>query len=208
MQLQPFYFEEGAQLVSELPSVAGVDSYTVDFSHTTGASNRWMQSQISYEDRAAANVLAYTTAPLTSATRVTGSAVVTFQLESSHADAAVYAYLEDVAPDGRVSYVSEGILRLHHRAEQSGAAVRPVTAPGRSYEQAAGSPMTVGVREQVRMVLAPTSVMFAAGHRIRLSVAGHDASVFQRIPAEGTPTLLVHRGGTAASLVKLPIAVP
>jgi len=42
------------------------------------------------------------------------------------------------------------------------------------------------------------------GHSIRLALAGADASLFQRFPAEGTPTWTVYREAQRASFVELP----
>ncbi|MGD0008936.1 MAG: CocE/NonD family hydrolase C-terminal non-catalytic domain-containing protein [Terriglobia bacterium] len=50
----------------------------------------------------------------------------------------------------------------------------------------------------------PTSVLLRKGHSIRLALAGADASLFQRFPAEGTPTWNVYREAQRASFVELP----
>jgi predicted acyl esterase len=40
----------------------------------------------------------------------------------------------------------------------------------------------------------PTSVLLRKGHRIRVALAGADASLFEGWPAEGTPKLTISRG--------------
>ena len=40
--------------------------------------------------------------------------MVSLQLSSTKPDGALHVYLEDVAPDGRVTYLTEGVLRLVH----------------------------------------------------------------------------------------------
>ncbi len=47
---------------------------------------------------------------------VTGTPIVTLQVSSTHEDAAFLVYLEDVAPDGRSRYITEGGLRAVHRS--------------------------------------------------------------------------------------------
>jgi hypothetical protein len=51
----------------------------------------------------------------------------------------------------------------------------------------------------------PTSVLFRAGHRIRIAIAGHDASALRRIPAQGTPVLRVQRNSAFPSYIDLPV---
>jgi predicted acyl esterase len=51
----------------------------------------------------------------------------------------------------------------------------------------------------------PTSVLLRKGRRIRVAVAGADASLFERYPAEGTPKLTVYREAQRASYLDLPV---
>jgi hypothetical protein len=43
------------------------------------------------------------------------------------------------------------------------------------------------------------------GHRIRVALAGADASLFERYPVEGTPKLTVYREVQRASYLDLPV---
>ena len=54
--------------------------------------------------------------------------------------------------------------------------------------------------------LLPTSALVRKGHRLRLSIAGHDEGTFDRIPATGTPTLTLVRNRIHASCLDLPIS--
>jgi uncharacterized protein len=64
-----------------------------------------------YSDRSEEDkrLLIYTGSPLERDTEITGSPIVTLVLSSSHSDGALHVYLEDVALDGRVTYITEGI---------------------------------------------------------------------------------------------------
>jgi hypothetical protein len=53
--------------------------------------------------------------------------------------------------------------------------------------------------------LEPTSVLFRAGHRIRIAIAGHDAAAFRRIPATGSPELRIQRNSAYPSFIELPV---
>ena len=67
------------------------------------------------------------------------------------------------------------------------------------------APLVPGEVAEVKFNLYPTSVQIKAGHRLRVAVAGHDASVFDRYPAQGTPLLSVQRNNIYPSHVELPM---
>ncbi len=56
-------------------------------------------------------LLTYTGPALTSDTEITGQPIVKLRVASTHTDGNFIVYLEDVAPDGRVTYLTEGELR-------------------------------------------------------------------------------------------------
>lgn len=209
--MAPWYFREDGHLSPEPPIRAGADVYTVDFTHTTGTRNRWATNNgagdVVYPDRARADatLLTYTSAPLEEDLEVTGHPVVTLQMSSTHSDGAVFVYLEGVAPDGRVRYLGEGQLRLIHRRVSEEEPPFVTAAPYHSFKEADAEPMTPGVAAEITFGLHPTSVLFRAGHRIRVAIAGADADTFARIPAEGTPTWTVERSPEQTSHILLPI---
>ena len=204
--------QEERSLTTEQPSAtAASDSYQVDFSTTIGKYNRWYTqlggSDVIYSDRSLEDkkLLTYTGAPLDRDTEITGSPTVTLVLTSSHSDGALHVYLEDVAPDGRVTYITEGEFRLlNHKI-----AVRPLPyvplGPRHSFLRTDAEPLVPGRPAEVAFSLFPTSVVLNKRHRIRLAIAGADTSMFQRYPAEGTPTMTVFRQKDRASYVELPI---
>ena len=63
----------------------------------------------------------------------------------------------------------------------------------------------VGEIDELSFGFHPTSVLIEKGHRIRIAIAGHDKGTFARIPAEGTPDIMVSRNKLHASYVDLPI---
>ena len=75
---------------------------------------------------------------------------------------ALYAYLEDVKPDGRVIYVTEGELALAERAiapRRDNPAWRKLRT-SRTYDQTDASPFPLRQPQQVTFDLLPTSVLF------------------------------------------------
>jgi putative CocE/NonD family hydrolase len=210
-EMVSFYFAEAGVLESSPPEAAtGEDPYVVDFDARSSLSPRWLAPLFSstwYESRAAADrkLLVYETARLADDMEVTGFPVVHLYLSSTHSDGAFFVYLEDVDMYGRVLYVTEGILRGIHRkvGEDPSAWDRPT--PYHSFRSEDARPMVPGEVTELSFGFQPTSVLFRAGHRIRISIAGHDASAFRRIPAVGTPELRVQRNARYPSSIELPV---
>ena len=196
-------------LVSTEPA-PGIDRYKVDFAVSTGALSGYRGqvdlSKTDYGDRANVDkrLLTYTSVPVVVDTEIAGTPVMHLRLASSATDGLVIAYLEDVAPGGRVTYVSQGVLRLAHRklAAPDG---REVSAdPYHSYLRADMAPMQPGVAEDITMAISPIAALIKKGHRIRVAIAGADDENLERVPQHGDVMLSLGRG--AASYLELPVA--
>lgn len=208
-----YYLAPDGRLDESRPdSVHGTDEYRVDPATGTGGNSRW-RAQMGvagrYPDRARrdAKLHTYTSHVLESALEVTGHPVLRLFLCSSAGDGAVFAYLEDVDAADCVSYVTEGQLRLAHRALSRD--VRPDAAgqtPMHSFRKVDTTPMVANETAEVIFDLLPTSYRFDAGHRIRLALAGADCDHFDLIGAEQQPLLQIERSATYHSRVELPIA--
>ena len=206
-----WYLDAGGTLARVAPAAAGLDPYTVDTTHTTGARTRWHTQlggdDVVYGDRRAADaaLLTYTSAPLATDVEITGVPVVSLHASSTHDDGAFLAYLEDVAPDGRVTYVTEGMLRARHRAVSSAPPPYRMFGPYHTFAGADAAPLVPGEVAELPFALFATSVRIRAGHRIRLALAGADRAMFALVPAGATPTWRVVRGGPDASWIELPM---
>jgi putative CocE/NonD family hydrolase len=208
---QRLYARADGQLSATAPSGdEGADRYEVDFAVSTGGGNRWMtqmgQPVLGLDDRAAmdARMLTYTGPALEADLQVTGFPVVRLAMSSTHADGAVLVYLEDVAPDGRSRYLTEGGLRLLHRRVLQNPGFEAF-GPVHSFEKKDALAMVPGETATIEIRLNPISVKIARGHRVRIAIAGADASIFERVPPEGTPTLALERNSKHASYVELPV---
>ncbi len=147
-------------------------------------------------------MLTYTSPPLDRDLEVTGHAVVTLSVTSTATDGNFFVYLEDVAPEGTSTYVTEGMLRALHRKLSTAKPAYRTLYPFRSYQRRDGQPLVPGRPATLTFQLIPTSVLFKAGHRIRIAVAGADKETFQRLPSSGDVTIGVQRG---ASFIDLPV---
>ena len=145
-----------------------------------------------------------TSAPLAHDVTATGHPVLTLRFASSEPDAAIHVYLEDVAPDGTTSYVTEGMLRALHRAEAPAPALEQVVGPSRGFTRAAARPLVPGEAATLRVALLPTSWRFAAGHRIRLAIACADTDNFGQVPHGRPPHLTILSDGSALEIPTIP----
>jgi uncharacterized protein len=211
--IERLYFADRNMLNTAAPSALNAsDSYTVDFTASTGEQNRWATGfgggDVVYPDRANEDkkLLVYNSGPLESDLEITGSPVLTLEMSSTTGDGAVHAYLEDVSPQGWVTYVDEGIFRVIDRKEVDATSLpyKPL-GPVHSFLRKDAEPLVPGKAASIRFSLYATSILLRKGHRIRVALAGADASVFQRYPTEGTPTWTVYREAQRPSFIELPV---
>jgi hypothetical protein len=213
LSAERLYFGDNHTLSAVVPAARSAkDSYTVDFTASSGAQTIWHTGigggDVVYPDRAGVDkkLLVYTSEPLDTDLEITGTPVVTLEMSSSTSDGAVHAYLEDVSPEGRVTHVDEGLLRVIDRKEVDPKSLPYVPiGPAHSFLRKDAEPLTPGEAATIRFSMYPTSVMLRKGHRIRVALAGADAGLFQRYPAEGTPTWTVYREAKRASFIELPV---
>lgn len=209
---QRFYLGPDRRLDRKVPTAPeGGDSYTVDFEAGTGAETRWT-TQLGYRDvfygdrrEADRRLLTYTSPPLGKELEITGYPVITLQMSSSHADGAVIVYLESVAPDGRVTMITEGELRLSSRKIRGRRARGASFGPAHSFRRADAVAMVPGVTDMVSLSLLPTSVTVPKGHALRVAIAGHDKDSFYRVPESGTPVLKLEVNAVKRSFLDLPV---
>jgi hypothetical protein len=198
-----WYFGPAGALSLTAPAAAGADRYAVDFTATTGKTNRWTTQlgggPVDYGDRSGADakLLAYTSAPLTRDIEITGAPAATLYLASTQPDGAVFVYLGAVAPDGHSTYLSEGELRL---------ALRGASGKSPSFLRADMAPLTPGERVEVEVPLHAVSAVVPRGDRLRIAIAGADADTFARYPETGNPTYTLSRSPAAPSHIDLPQA--
>ncbi|MFJ2779888.1 CocE/NonD family hydrolase [Kitasatospora sp. NPDC087315] len=213
------YLADGNALTRQRPTAtaAGPDADLLRLSPTagTGPSDRWSTNlsgaPVSYPDRTAVDreLLSYDSPPVRQDTRVTGLGRVTLDVTgiSGASDGALHVYLEHVAPDGRVTYLTEGQLALADRATTSRRENpdwrRLRTA--RCYTSTDAAPFPQGRPRQVTLDPQPTSVLFRAGDRIRLTVAAANPDSFELRPADGRAAYTIGHGAVRPSFVELPV---
>ena len=129
----------------------------------------------------------YTSDPLAEALDILGGPLAVLHVTVTQPVAHLVVRLADVAPDGAVEQVSEGILNLTHR--ELHAEPTPLVS-GRAYE--------------VRVTMRAAGYRFLPGHRIQLRVASAHWPVVWPSPGEGELAIL--RGPATPSRLELPLA--
>jgi uncharacterized protein len=178
-------------------------SYVVDQGASSGAFNRWASQRngpVHYGDRrlAPGARLTFDAAPVASDRELVGAPEVCLVMSVDQPDGVVIAYLEDVAPDGRVTHLTEGELRLLHRRTQ-GASCDPAPGTRRSFARADAAPVVPGERMRIELPLLPTAAFIGRGHHLRLTLAGADAGTFAPV-TETPPTWTVVTGAGGSTL--------
>ncbi len=134
---------------------------------------------------------------------VTGNPLVRVWVASNRADANVFAYLEDVSPDGTVEVVTEGRLKASLRAVAQAPWQLPAGVPWHRGHAEDAARLVPGAPVELNFDMMPTSWIFRSGHRVQLTVTGSDHRERLRDPAETRMTVLMGRGHP--SQVTLPV---
>ncbi len=211
-QVQKLYFSANKGAVMASSNIkAGSVNYVVDYTATSGLTSRWnsvtdlyMHGPTNYANRKQedAKLLSFTSEKLSAITTVAGTPVITLNFSADAADATVFCYLEDVAPDSSVTYVTEGTFRaLHRKVSEEG---YKTSYPNHTYKKADGEPYKSGQEVSLTFDLLPISYQFKAGHYIRVSIAGADAGHFN-LPKEKPAHFNISSSAASPSLIELPV---
>ena len=150
--------------------------------------------------------LTFTTAPLEGDVEVSGPVTLRLWATATSPNLEWAVRLTDVWPDGRSEWITDGQLRASLRQVDENRSLKrdgEIVFPWHTY--AAHEPVPVGTPVEYVITLAPTSNVFAAGHRIRLDVLPVAAQSFDGVRTAGAGAALIHQGGAHASSVLLPV---
>jgi putative CocE/NonD family hydrolase len=125
--------------------------------------------------------LTYTTAPLTKPLHLAGPSELRFWAVTEGSDMAWVGRLEDVAPNGSASLITQGWLRASFRA------VDPKhSPPGDPYlPDTHSTPVVIGQTTKYRMDIWDTAYTLAPGHRLRLWLSSSDTPTHEPLPVAG-----------------------
>lgn len=195
---QRLYLGDGL-LSPAAPTEAADTAIVVDAEANTGRTARWDTvgngERVRVDRTGTGHLTRFASAPFETDRRITGHLQLQLELTSSRSDGTLIAYLEAIDPQGGITYITEGNLRLVHRkvadAEPAG---RPLRIP-RTFARADAMPLVPGERFTLQLDLLPTSVRIPAGHRLALCLVDRDTTHFDDYAGGAdTPTLTVHTG--------------
>jgi putative CocE/NonD family hydrolase len=210
-----YFLSPSGQLSPRAPQAETQVAYQTQFTTGTGKTSRFerlMSIAVTdyYSDwnERHAQMLSFTSAPFDSHAELTGHAVVRLHVSTSERDGSVFVYLSEVDAEGRSWYITEGALRMLHRATSACPPTYRTTWPFRTFHRADAQRMTPGKAETLHFALLPVSWRFAPGSRLRLSIAGTDADHFAQVPHGRPPRFEFTLGGKNGSYIELPFLSP
>lgn len=120
--------------------------------------------------------------PVAADTEITGHPLVDLWIVSDAPDEHVFAYLEEVAPDGKVTIVTEGRLKASLRSVND-APWQQYDLPWHRSHREDAQPLEIAVPARLQFDMLPASYVFRKGHRLQITVTGWDPRE-RRAPAE------------------------
>jgi predicted acyl esterase len=149
----------------------------------------------------------FTSGQLATQAMFEGYPVLHLRVGASGPQANVFAYLEDVAPNGDAAMVGFGRLALSHR-KLGRAPYKNFDLPYHSGLRADVSPAVSGQLYTLDFALSPRSYTFAAGHRIRVRVTGADPRQRNLAEIKGDLAKTITLATDAQSRIEIPFEQP
>ena len=149
-----------------------------------------------------ANGLRFTSQALPTDRELTGHPLMQLWVTTTRPDQNVFAYLEDVAPDGQVNILTDGRLKASLRATHK----PPYDNLGLPWQRSLEEdelPAAIGQPVPLRFDMLPLSYIVKAGHRLRVTVTGSDTRERPAAPPGHLLTLL--SDAQHPSFVSLPV---
>lgn len=148
----------------------------------------------------------FQSAPMDRAAELTGTVTASLWISADKADANVFAMLQDVAPDGSTTYVTDGRIRGSWRAEHD----LPWPSEDRIWHRGNAAdiaPLVPGEPTLLRFDFFPVSYILPRGHTLRLAIASGIGLTYDAPPlAGGEPvTVTVLTGRDFPSALTLPL---
>jgi hypothetical protein len=200
---------DGHLSVAKPSDKTGKDYYEVDYTTTSGTATRWDNAvgegfdytSLGENDKKG---LTYTTDALEQDLEVTGHPVVYLWVSSPATDGDFFVYLEEVDAEGVSHYVTEGALRASHRAQHEPHYDNLGLPFHRSHEEDVVE-LEPGEPVELAFDLQPTSNVFNAGNRIRVTITCADKDNASTPELSPPPTISVYRNIKKASCISLPV---
>jgi len=210
MMQRLFHFAAGGGLTDE-PGPGGVDCKDIDLTTSTGPSSRWAGQKwglpADYGDRVRTDqrLMTYDSAPMDADMELAGIPVLMLEVAARSSDPAFFVCLEDVAPDGRVTFMTEGQFRAIHRKLADPVSLPYDQGPApHSYARADALEVSPGQRIRVEFALSSVAARIKSGHRLRIAIGGADTHMFMTY-SNGGPERFDVFCGVGGSTLAVPL---
>ncbi|KAH8739636.1 hypothetical protein FG386_001193 [Cryptosporidium ryanae] len=161
--------------------------FRVTVSYNEGDKMTWHAGERYYQKRNNRQYIRFATSPFNKQIRLIGSVWLNFSVQLMDGyDAPLYVYLEDISPDNKIKYITEGIAQIGHRHVNMtksaleniphGSArkvIRPLT---KNYYQPL---QKIGDEIGVQITLEPITWTFFKGHKLSILITGADSRNFK-----------------------------
>ncbi len=206
-------------LVQENPGTSATD-YKVDtsiqvFDNEDGEGATIDRMHLQWDGDMAPGVdrkgLTFTSEPLFNiyGAEITGVPAVDLWVSCTQNDADFIAYLEEVDPDGKSTYISQGVIRASHRTREPREAWDECGAAyHRCLKEDMDRCLEEGMNEPVHLQfhIEPVSWVFKKRSRLRITITCSDKQCFQHYmyDEENLPVITLHQGEDHPSFVNIP----
>lgn len=194
------------------PGVAQSLQLRVDYDTTSGLESRqWgyalgLHLHLGRLEGVRDRVLTIVTPPLRDDLEITGHPVFDGHVVTSGTAGAVFAFLQDIAPDGEAHYLTDGQLNFRDR-KLSAPPFENLGLPYQSIRDRDRLPVVPGEVMHLRFALNPVAWVVPAGHRLCLTLMGADLDNFHQVRLDPSPELTVLCGAGQDTRVELPVVV-
>lgn len=190
-------------------------TYDCNYDTDSGKSIRWnsltppyRNGKIKYKNwhENSKKLFSFKSTVLHKSIEITGHPVVELELSVDAEDVQLFAYLEDVSPNGKkTTYITEGIFRALHRKEiEETELPYKFIPPYHSYKLEDIDPVKPNEKFKVAFDFIPTSYLLKKGHHLQLSIGVNDKSHFDQL--ENSPKKLnFHFDESCVSKLIVPI---
>jgi len=200
---QRWYMVAHHNLASAAPSQAATEKFTV---HTSVDCPQGGVGPFMQPCHIAGEGLSLTNKSLPDDLTIVGNPVVSLPVSADRPEVNLFAYLEDVAPDGQVTVITEGRLKSSLRAE----AIPPFEVPGTPWHRGFAQDAELlrpAEYATLHFDLMPTAYIVRKNHRLQLTLMGADYRERARDPNTEGAVISVRSSPAEAAWLDVPVGV-
>lgn len=144
----------------------------------------------------------FESSPLNDTMFITGHIEAHIECSFPTEDGQLFIYVDDVAPDGTVNYITEGMFRaIHRKIEKNDSYIVPGTY--HTFNQKDALPLIPGEKVRLSFTLMPISYRMLPGHQLRISITGSDPQHFDLPKLK--PSSIQFFAGDGESFLMIPV---